>query len=141
MLPLLQLAPRFSEGLKSALTSQSLELAPTFFSNPEEGPEIVDISRLAITVIIKGREITGTIVDGGSRVNVISQRTCSENGNHAHSGTNGGYQFSSANQTHSELGDYNQRARVPDTRSVPATQRTRVLPPVVRKTLATDGTY
>ena len=73
MLPLLQLAPRFSEGLKSALTSQSLELAPTFFSNPEEGPEIVDISRLAITVIIKGREITGTIVDGASGVNVMSQ--------------------------------------------------------------------
>ena len=79
MLPLgrlLQLAPRFTKGLKMALTSQNPEPAPTFFSNLEEGPAVVDTSSSAITVIIKGKEIIGTIIDGGflgSGVNIISQ--------------------------------------------------------------------
>ena len=79
MLPLgrlLQLAPRFTKGLKMALTSQNPEPAPTFFSNLEEGPVVVDISSPTIMVIIKGKEITRTIIDGGSGVNVINQRTC-----------------------------------------------------------------
>ena len=50
-------------------------LAPTFFSNLE-GLAVEDKNNLAITAIIKGREVPGTIVDGGSGVNVISQRTC-----------------------------------------------------------------
>ena len=37
---------------------------------------MVDTSNPAITVLVKGKEITGTIIDGGSGVNVISQRTC-----------------------------------------------------------------
>ena len=46
------------------------EPSPTFFSNLEEGPAVVDTSSSAITVIIKGKEITGTIIDGGLGVNV-----------------------------------------------------------------------
>ena len=79
MLPLgrlLQLVPRFTTGLKSALTSQNPESTPTFFSNPEEGAAQVDTRTPKIIVIIKGKEITETIIGGGSGVNVISQRTC-----------------------------------------------------------------
>ena len=47
---------------------------------PEEGSTIVDTNSSAITVIIKGKEITRTIVDGGFGVNVISQRTCDNMG-------------------------------------------------------------
>ena len=36
----------------------------------------MDTSSPTITVIIKGKEITGTIIDGGSGVNVINKRTC-----------------------------------------------------------------
>ena len=54
---------------------------------------------------------------------------------------NGGYQFGSANRTHPELGDYNQRARVPDILNGLATQCIRGLPPGVRKTMVVDGTY
>ena len=50
--------------------------ALAFFSNPEEGPTVVDTSSLAITAIVKGKEIAGTIIDGGSGVNVISLQTC-----------------------------------------------------------------
>ena len=73
------------------VTSQNPKPAPTFFSNPEEGPAVVDTNSPMITVLIKGKEIPGKIVDGGSEVNVINQRTydtlsISENGKHAHSG-------------------------------------------------------
>ena len=54
---------------------------------------------------------------------------------------NGGYQFGPANRTYSELGHYNWRAHVPDIRSGPATQCTRGLPPVVRKSMVADGTH
>ena len=72
---LLQLVPQFTDGLKSALAPSILAPAPTFFSNPEEGPAVVDTSSPAISVIIKGRELPGTILDGGSGVHVISLQT------------------------------------------------------------------
>ena len=71
MLPvshILQLVPRFTKGLKAALSPQNLEPAPTFFSNVEEGQAIVDTSSPIIIVIIKGSEIIGTIIDEGSIV-------------------------------------------------------------------------
>ena len=73
MLPLgrlLQLVPWFTEGLKTTFTASNLEPAPAFFSNPEEGLVVVDTSNPTITVIVKGKEITGTIIDGGLGVNV-----------------------------------------------------------------------
>ena len=79
MLPLgclLQLVPQFTKGRKTGLLSQNPEPTPTFFSNLEEGPAVVDTSSPTITVIIKGKEIIGTIIDGGflgSGVNIISQ--------------------------------------------------------------------
>ena len=79
MLPLgrlLQLVPRFTETLKLALSPLNLAMTPTFFTNLGEGPTVVDTNSPAITAIIKGRELPGTIVDGGSGVNVISLQTC-----------------------------------------------------------------
>ena len=79
MLPLarlLQLVPRFTAGLRTTVTELKTARTTTFFSNPEEGPVVVDTSILGITMIVKGKEIVGTIIDGGSRVNVISRGTC-----------------------------------------------------------------
>ena len=79
MLPLarlLQLVPRITADLQATIIKPKPTPAPTVFSNPEEGPTVVDTSSPAITVIVKGKEITGTIIDGGSGVNVISRRTC-----------------------------------------------------------------
>ena len=47
----------------------------TFFTNPSKALEVVDTNSPALTVIIKGNEVTGTIMDGGSDVNVISKKT------------------------------------------------------------------
>ena len=79
MLPLgrlLQLVPKFTEGLKSALSPQNPTLAPTFFTNPGEGPTAVDKNSLVVAVIIKGNKVPETVIDGGSGVNMTKRRTC-----------------------------------------------------------------
>ena len=79
MLPLgrlLQLVPRFTAWLKTTFTEPNPEPALTFFSNPEERPAVVDTSNPAITMIVKGKEIAETIIDGGLGVNVINKMTC-----------------------------------------------------------------
>ena len=58
------------------MTAVSTPPALAFFSNSEEGPTVVDTNSPAITAIMKGRELPGTIIDGGSGMNVISLRTC-----------------------------------------------------------------
>ena len=73
---LLQLVPRITADLQATVVKPKPTPAPTFFSNPKEGPAVVDTSNPAITVIVKGKEIAGTIIDGGSGVNIISKRTC-----------------------------------------------------------------
>ena len=72
----MQLVPRFTEGLKTGMTAVGTPPAPAFFSNLEEGLIVVDTNSPAITSIVKGREIPGTIIDGGAGMHVISLRTC-----------------------------------------------------------------
>ena len=64
---LLQLVPRFTADLQATVIKPKPTPAPTFFSNPDEGPTVVDTSSPAITPIVKGKEITGTIIDRGKR--------------------------------------------------------------------------
>ena len=73
---LLQLVPRFTVDLQETVIKPKPAPAPTFFSNPEEGPAVVDMSNPSITVIVKGKEIAGTIIDRGSGANAIIRRTC-----------------------------------------------------------------
>ena len=78
---LLQLVPRFTEGLKTAMTEGESSPAPVLFSN-SEGPTVVDTNSPVITAIVKGKELPDTVIDGGSGVNVISLRTCDALGIH-----------------------------------------------------------
>ena len=73
---LLQLVPQFTADLQATVIKPKPMPAPAFFSNPEEGPAVVDTSSPTIRVIMKGKEIARTIIDGGSGVNVINKRTC-----------------------------------------------------------------
>ena len=41
-----------------------------------KGPTIMDEQNPTMKVIIRGQEVSGSIVDGGSRVNVINKTTC-----------------------------------------------------------------
>ena len=54
---------------------------------------------------------------------------------------NGGYQFSPTNRTHPYFGHHNRRARVPNIFTSLATQCTRGLPLVVRKTMDVNAAY
>ena len=83
MLPLgwlLQLVPRFAESLKLALSPPKPATTPIFLTNPSEGPTVVDTNSPALTVIIKGNEVTSTMIKWGSNINVISQKTCDTSG-------------------------------------------------------------
>ena len=88
---------------------------------------MVDTSSSAITVIIKGKEITEKIIDGSSGVNVISQRTCDNLGDQR-LGTmsilakNGRYQFGPPNRTQTGLEHHYQRAHILNMCSSIATQ-------------------
>ena len=48
------------------------------YTNSTEGSTVLDEQNPAIKVIIKGKEVPSSIVDRGSRVNVISQATCDQ---------------------------------------------------------------
>ena len=79
MLPLaqlLQLVPRFTENLKSALSPPKPATTTTFFTNPSKALEVVDTNSPALTVIIKGNEVTGAIINVGFNINVINKKTC-----------------------------------------------------------------
>ena len=47
----------------------------TFFTNLSKGSVVVATNSSVVSAVIKGNEVTGTIMDGGSDVNVISKKT------------------------------------------------------------------
>ena len=71
----LKLVPRLMEKVASIITKQELEDVSVNFTNPVNGPTIMDEQSLIIKVIIHGQEVSGSIVDGGSGVNVINKTT------------------------------------------------------------------
>ena len=133
------------EGLKSVIAPQNSEPTPTFFSNPEEGLAIVDNNGPAITTINKGKEITGTIVDGGSRVNVISQRTCDNLGITECEPCPFWLRMADTGSVRPTGLIRNLEITIgacfPNIRGSLATQCVGSVPPVVRETMAKDGAY
>ena len=73
---LLKLVPRFIEKVAQVIAKNTTEEVVVNFSNPSKGPTIMDEQSPSIKVIIQGQEVPGSIVDGGSRVNVINKLTC-----------------------------------------------------------------
>ena len=53
---LLQLIPRFTMDFQATVIKPKPAPAPAFFSNPEEGPAVVDTSSPTIIVIVKCKE-------------------------------------------------------------------------------------
>ena len=71
----MQLVPQFMETITTILRKEQLSQAPINFTNPSEGPTVMDDHSLAIKVIIKGVEVPEAIIDGELGANVISKRT------------------------------------------------------------------
>ena len=73
---LLPLMPRFRDTL-ATLTSDTKSAAhPVNLTEPGTGPPLMDSQNPIVKIIIKGRDLHGCIIDGGSDVNVISDTTC-----------------------------------------------------------------
>ena len=56
---LLQLVPRFSDAIMATQKKETLIAAPVQFTNPSEGPAVMDKQNPAVTVIIKGKVLLG----------------------------------------------------------------------------------
>ena len=73
---LLPLMPRFRDTL-ATLTSDTKSAAPPVnLTEPGRGPPLMDSQNPVVKIMIKGRDLHGCIIDGGSDVNVISEVTC-----------------------------------------------------------------
>ena len=58
------------------VTKDKLPSMPINFTNSSEGPVVLDEQNPVFEVIIKGKEVPISIIDGGSGVNVITKATC-----------------------------------------------------------------
>ena len=74
---LLQLVPRFRHKIEDRVTGPGVA---TNFTEPSDGPTVVDHRNPAIKLVLQGQEVPGCIIDGGSGVNVISAKICEQLG-------------------------------------------------------------
>ena len=71
---LLWFVPRFNERL-----SRSFKATRTVVTNitiPDISTNVINLHCPKVDMIIQGHKITGSLIDGGSRVNVITTDTC-----------------------------------------------------------------
>ena len=68
--------PRFQDTLATLTSNTKSATLPVNLTEPETGPPLMDSQNPAVKIIIKGRNLHGCIIDGGSGVNVISEVTC-----------------------------------------------------------------
>ena len=61
---------------KTIIAQNGAEKVPVNYNNPITGPIVMDEQCPSIKVVIRGREVTDTIGDNGSGVNVINKITC-----------------------------------------------------------------
>ena len=73
---LLPLMPHFRDTL-ATLTANAKSVTPLVnLTEPGTGPPLMDSQNPTVKIMIKGRDLQGCIIDGGSGVNVISEATC-----------------------------------------------------------------
>mgnify|MGYP000335418363 CR=1 FL=1 len=77
---LLQLLPRFKDTLASLTSDTKSTSLLVNLAEPGTGPPLMDSQNPVVKIIIKGCDLHGCIIDGGSGVNVISEATCQDLG-------------------------------------------------------------
>ena len=73
---LLPLMPRFRDTWAMLTSDTKSAASPVNLTEPGTGPPLMDSQNPSVKIIIKGRDLHGCIIDGGSGVNVISEATC-----------------------------------------------------------------
>ena len=71
---LLRLVPRFRAGLTKAV--QPAQVAEGREASAEMGANVIDPHCPGVDILVHVKKITGTLIDGGSGVNVITTETC-----------------------------------------------------------------
>ena len=77
---LLKLMLRFIETFMAIIKKEDQLAIPIHFTNPSRGSTVLDEQNPSMKVIMKGTKLPGAIIDGGSRVNVISKKICDKLG-------------------------------------------------------------
>ena len=72
----LKLVPHFTKKVAQIITKNESQKIAVNFTNLIKGLTIKDEQSPTIKVIIQGQEILGSIVYGGSGVNVVKKITC-----------------------------------------------------------------
>mgnify|MGYP000347213273 FL=1 len=70
------MVPRFTNKVAQVIAKNKMEEVAVSFTNLTQEVTVMDEHSLRIMVIIKGQEVSGIIIDGGSRVNVINKLAC-----------------------------------------------------------------
>ena len=73
---ILPLMSRFRDTLATLTANTNSASPPVNLTEPGTGPPLMDSKNPAVKIMIKGRDLHGCIIDGGSGVNVISEATC-----------------------------------------------------------------
>ena len=73
MQKLLNLVPRFWQLVEARVLKTNQRFIATNLAESTEGPTITEHHNPALKLIIKGQEVSGCLIDGGSGVNVISK--------------------------------------------------------------------
>ena len=73
---LLHLLPCFKETIHS-LTAWDTTQPSVHLMALAPGPPLMDSQNPVVQILIRGHQVSGCIIDGGSGVNVISEATCS----------------------------------------------------------------
>ena len=80
LLPLhkfLHLLHRFRQNTHS-LTAWDTTQQTVHLTAPTTSPPLMDSQNLSVQILVRGQQVSGSIIDGGSGVNVIIEATCSK---------------------------------------------------------------
>ena len=73
---ILKLVPHFIDKVTRIIVKNKTEEVAVNFTNPTQGPTVMDEHSPSSKVVIKAQQVSGNIVNGGSVVNVITKITC-----------------------------------------------------------------
>ena len=76
---LLHLLPCFKETIHS-LTIRDTAQPSVHLTVPRLKLRLMDLQNPAVQILIRGHQVSGCIIDGGSDINIISEATCSRLG-------------------------------------------------------------
>ena len=68
--------PRFWDTLATLTANNNPASPPVNQTELGTGPPLMDSQNPAMKIMIKGQNLHGCIIDGGSGVNIISEATC-----------------------------------------------------------------